>query len=123
MSNPILATETFSFTKEQRLRTPAAFREVFDAPERKLHQSHLMAFVRSNTLEQPRVGMAITKRKVPTAVSRNLVKRLIRESFRKQADNLENKDIVFIAKKSIKGLENKDLIKEINGIFKKIKKK
>jgi len=123
MSNPILATETFCFTKEQRLRTPAAFREVFDAPERKLHQSHLMAFVRSNTLEQPRVGMAITKRKVPTAVSRNLVKRLIRENFRKQADNLENKDVVFIVKKSIKGLENKELIKEINNIFKKIEKK
>jgi ribonuclease P protein component len=82
-----------------------------------------MAFVRSNTLEQPRVGMAITKRKVPTAVSRNLVKRLIRENFRKQADNLENKDIVFIVKKSIKGLENKELIKEINNIFKKIEKK
>jgi len=123
MSNPILAIETFCFTKEQRLLTPAAFREVFDAPERKLHQSHLMAFVRSNTLEQPRVGMAITKRKVPTAVSRNLVKRLVRESFRNQANNLENKDIVFIVKKPIKGLENIELLEEINNIFKKINRK
>lgn len=123
MSHSSLATPTFRFTKEQRLLTPAAFREVFDAPERKLHQSHLMAFIRSNTLDQPRVGMAITKRKVPNAVSRNLVKRLIRENFRNQAFNLENKDIVFIVKNSIKDISNKDLKKQINNIFKKIEKK
>lgn len=120
MPNTPSAPTGYHFTKEQRLLTPAAFREVFEAPERKLHQSHLMAFVRSNTLQQPRVGMAITKRKVPTAVSRNLVKRLIRESFRNKAINLENKDIVFIVKKSIKGIENKELLKEINNIMKKI---
>lgn len=122
MSHSSLATPTFRFTKEQRLLTPAAFREVFDAPERKLHQSHLMAFIRSNTLDQPRVGMAITKRKVPNAVSRNLVKRLIRENFRNQAFNLENKDIVFIVKNSIKDISNKELKKQINNIFKKIEK-
>lgn len=122
MPKTLLATNNFCFTKEQRLLTPAAFREVFDAPERKLHQSHLMAFVRSNTLDQPRVGMAITKRKVPTAVSRNLVKRLIRENFRTQSFKLENKDIIFIVKTSIKDISNKDLKKEINNIFKKIEK-
>ncbi len=123
MSHSSLATPTFRFTKEQRLLTPAAFREVFDAPERKLHQSHLMAFIRSNTLDQPRVGMAITKRKVPNAVSRNLVKRLIRENFRNQAFNLENKDIVFIVKNSIKDISNKEIKKQINNIFKKIEKR
>ena len=47
MSNTVSITPNASFTKEHRLLTPAAFREVFDAPERKLHQSHLMAFVRA----------------------------------------------------------------------------
>lgn len=123
MSNSLLAPDTFCFYKEQRLLNPAAFRDVFDATDRKLHQNHLMAFVRTNTLEQPRVGMAITKRKVPTAVTRNLVKRLIRESFRIKASTLENKDIVFIVKKPIKGISNKELNIEINNIFKKIEKK
>lgn len=123
MSNTISATYTYRFTKEQRLLTPAAFREVFDAPERKLHQSHLMAFVSTNTHAQPRVGMAITKRKVPTAVVRNLIKRQIREQFRVKAIDLENKDIVFIIKKSIKGIDKKELKNEINAIFKKIEKK
>lgn len=120
MSNIVSASSNARFTKAQRLLTPSSFREVFDAPERKLHQSHLMAFVRSNNCEQPRVGMAITKRKVPTAVARNLIKRHIREQFRKKAVYLENKDIVFIIKKSVKDLNNEDLINEINSIFKKI---
>ena len=123
MSNTVSASTNARFTKEQRLLTPAAFREVFDAPERKLHQSHLMAFVRTNTHEQPRVGMAITKRKVPTAVSRNLIKRQIREQFRVKASILENKDIVFIVKNSIKGISKLELKNEINNIFKKIEKK
>lgn len=123
MSNTVSASTTARFTKEQRLLTPAAFREVFDAPERKLHQSHLMAFIRTNTHETPRVGMAITKRKVPTAVARNLVKRQIREQFRVKASSLENKDIVFIIKNSIKGITNTELKNEINNIFKKIEKR
>ena len=123
MPNSTLDTQRACFTKEQRILTPAAFREVFDAPERKLHQSHLMAFIRSNACDQARVGMAITKRKVPTAVARNLIKRHIRESFRIQTSNLENKDIVFIVKKSIKDIESKELKNQVNNIFKKIEKK
>ncbi|MBP2279677.1 ribonuclease P protein component [Psychrobacter sp. PL15] len=123
MPDIIPATPTACFTKEQRLLTPAAFREVFDAPERKLHQSHLMAFVSSNIHAQPRIGMAITKRKVPTAVIRNLIKRKIREQFRRQAYSLENKDIVFIVKKSLKDIDKKELENQINNIFKKIEKK
>ena len=123
MSNTVSASTNARFTKDQRLLTPAAFREVFDAPERKLHQSHLMAFVRTNTHEQPRVGMAITKRKVPTAVSRNLIKRQIREQFRVKASILENKDIIFIIKNSIKGISKVELKNEINNIFKKLEKR
>ncbi|MBH0094839.1 ribonuclease P protein component [Psychrobacter sp. NZS113] len=120
MPHTVSATPAANFTKEQRLLTPAAFREVFDAPERKIHQSHLMAFIRTNTHDKPRVGMAITKRKVPTAVARNLIKRQIREQFRSKAFKIENKDIVFIVKKSIKDIDRKELKNQINNIFKKI---
>ncbi|MGO2279353.1 ribonuclease P protein component [Psychrobacter sp. AOP7-D1-21] len=123
MSNTFSDTPTASFTKQQRLLTPAAFREVFDAPERKIHQSHLMAFVRANEHEQPRVGMAITKRKVPTAVARNLIKRYVREEFRTKAFKIENKDIVFIVKKPIRDINNKELKIQIINILKKIENK
>lgn len=123
MSNTVSDVPLANFTKEQRLLTPGAFREVFDAPERKLHQTHLMAFIRTNTCDKPRVGMAITKRKVPTAVARNFIKRHIREEFRTKSFKLENKDIVFIVKKPIGDLNSKDIKNEINNILKKIEKK
>ncbi|WP_227691463.1 ribonuclease P protein component [Psychrobacter aestuarii] len=91
-------SNTKSFVKAQRLLTPRAFKQVFDAPERKVHQAHLMAFVRTNELAHARLGMAITKRKVPTAVMRNKLKRHIREHFRNYTINLKNNDIVFIVK-------------------------
>lgn len=111
------------FTKSQRLLSAADFKAVFDAPERKLHQSHLMAFIRSNDAQTPRIGMAITKRRVPTAVARNRLKRQIREQFRLQSHRLNHKDIVFIVKNSITDLDNKGLKKQINNIFKKIENK
>jgi ribonuclease P protein component len=122
MSQALTPQPAACYTKAQRLLTPAAFREVFDGPDRKLHQSHLMAFVRANTQHQPRIGMAITKRKVPTAVVRNLIKRQVREQFRLQASKLENKDIVFIVKKSMKDINKKEIKNQINNIFKKIEK-
>ena len=112
----------FSFTKSHRLLTPTVFRHVFDAPDRKLHQAHLMAFVRQNDNLGPRIGMAITKKKVPTAVNRNKVKRHIRERFRHVSSELKSMDIVFIVKKSVNDLSNKKLDKQINDIFNKIKK-
>ncbi len=123
MPKSVSAIPAASFTKEQRLLTPAAFREVFDAPERKLHQSHLMAFVKPSAHGKPRVGMAITKRKVPTAVVRNLIKRHIREEFRTKAFKIENKDIVFIVKKPLKDIDSKEIKNQINNIFKKIENK
>jgi|26BtaG_2_1085354.scaffolds.fasta_scaffold17168_1 ribonuclease P protein component len=113
---------TYKFTKAQRLLTPTAYRLVFDGTERKLHQAHLMAFIRSNEQSLARIGMAITKKKVPTAVQRNRIKRHIREQFRHCAAQLKSYDIVFIVKKPINDLDNKELDNEIKAIFKKLKK-
>lgn len=123
VADPLPELATYSFTKAQRLLTPAAYRLVFDGTERKLHQAHLMAFIRSNEQSQARIGMAITKKKVPTAVQRNRIKRHIREQFRHCAAQLKPYDIVFIIKKPINDLDNKELDREINEIFKKIKNK
>ena len=122
MNEKVLAVPTATFTKAQRLLTPSAFKAVFDAPEGKLHQKHFMAFIRSNECKSARIGMAITKRKVPTAVARNAIKRQIRENFRIQCSELKNKDIVFIIKISTKNLSNKEIKNQINNIFNKLKK-
>lgn len=52
---------------------------------------------RRSTYQQPvsRLGMVIGKRNAPLAVSRNTIKRVIRESYRLRRSSLPNKDLVF----------------------------
>jgi ribonuclease P protein component len=52
-----------------------------------------------NELDHPRLGLAIAKKNVKKAVDRNVIKRAVRENFRKQQQNLGNIDIVVLARK------------------------
>ncbi len=43
----------------------------------------------------PRLGLVIAKRMAPLAVSRNAIKRVIREAFRQRRHELPSRDLVF----------------------------
>ena len=64
---------------------------------------------KSSGLPFPRLGLIVPKKALKRAVWRNRVKRLIRENFRKSKQNLENIDIVIIAKNGINNLSNEEL--------------
>jgi len=54
-----------------------------------------------NQLDINRVGYSVTK-KLGTAVTRNRIKRLFRETYRRYVNNLEDGyDIVFVARKAV----------------------
>ncbi len=50
---------------------------------------------RSDTSAGPRLGMVIAKRMAPLAVTRNTIKRVIRETFRLRRHELPPRDLVF----------------------------
>lgn len=52
-----------------------------------------------NELQHARLGLAIAKKTIRRAVDRNLIKRVIRESFRIQQRDLGTIDIVVLARK------------------------
>ncbi len=112
---------SYPFEKKHRLLSPNQFRQVFDNCEKRFHSKHLMAFVTTNDCPHARLGLAITKKKVPTAVARNQLKRLARENFRLSLAELKNKDMVIIAKRPIKKLSNAQLTTEIQQLLSKIK--
>jgi len=64
---------------------------------------------RDNTLSEPRLGLAIGKKNCRLATNRNRLKRVIRESFRKQQDRLPGIDIVVLNQPAAARANNKVL--------------
>lgn len=68
------------FSKRQKLRRPQEFRRVYDRGA-KAGDQHLLVFAMPNDLGITRVGLSVS-RKHGSAVTRNRIKRLLREAFR-----------------------------------------
>lgn len=94
-----------SFTRDHRLLTPADFKRVMDAPTLRASQGGFVLLARSNELSVARIGFVLPKRRVPRAVARNRVKRIMRESFRRQQALLAGLDIVVMARDGLAALD------------------
>lgn len=110
-----------AFTKAHRLLTPHDFQRVFDKPIKKIHTEHLLLFVQTTpnpASNIPRLGLAITKKKLKKAVMRNHLKRLTREYFRLNTPKLGAIDVVLIVKKTY--TKDTDLHSELREMFDKL---
>jgi len=92
------------------LLTPEHYRHVFQQAH-SAGSPHFTIIARNNNSSHPRLGLAVPKKQIKTAVGRNRFKRLARESFRLTQHQLPNKDFVVIAKKSAQELSNEDMLK------------
>ncbi|HFC54480.1 MAG TPA: ribonuclease P protein component, partial [Gammaproteobacteria bacterium] len=70
------------FGRHLRLLKPVEYRRVFANPVRSSDGSFTV-LARANELGYPRLGLAIARKQLSTAVARNRVKRAVRESFRR----------------------------------------
>lgn len=84
-------SEYVSALKGRRVARGALFvlnasrkQDVTESPRETLHEA-----------PQPRLGLIISKRLAPRAVTRNTIKRVIREAFRHKKSQLEPRDYVF----------------------------
>lgn len=94
------------FRPTQRLRVPAEFRHVMDAPTWRASHSGFVLLAIRNPLAQARLGFVLPKRRLRLAVARNRVKRIIRESFRCHQAELAGLDIVVMARDGLGTLDN-----------------
>lgn len=69
---------------------------------------------RQNNLTHARLGMAISKRVVKTAVERNRIKRIVRESFRHHQNQLAGLDIVVMCREGVIKANNRKLFDSLN---------
>lgn len=105
------------FLKSQRLLTTKEYQLVFNKFDKKIHQPNFLVFIKKNSVGHARLGMAITKKKIAKAVQRNRIKRLIRENFRKESNQLPFYDMVFIMKRPVNDLSNPQISQQIHTIF------
>ncbi len=110
------------FSRELRLLTPSHFRHVFDDAIPAVSPAFTV-LARVNSQSNPRLGITIAKKRVRKAHDRNRLKRLIRESFRHQAKDLPNVDIIVIGKSGADTLTNQEVFKILEKLWKKLAKR
>jgi len=87
------AVADLGFRKEFRLRKTDEFSSVF-AFRRSIRGSCLELLHRPATGITARIGIVVGKKYVRSAVARNLIKRIVRESFRQLRPQLPARDLV-----------------------------
>jgi ribonuclease P protein component len=86
----------YAFAKSQRLLKPLEFQKVFDQQQKLYHRGIVVYFCENSDLSS-RLGLVVAKRHFKKAVTRNYIKRRMRESFRLNQSALGKKDIILIA--------------------------
>jgi len=97
-----------SFNHHHRLKSTQNFKCVF-ATGKKKHNQHFSIYYAKNNLTGPRIGVVVSKRCCRYAVGRNRIKRVLKEWFRLQKHQIAPVDLVIIARKSTKNMNNHDI--------------
>ena len=99
---------TLKFKKTQRLLNASDYKQVFDYKGAKVANSSLLILSKPSVKYPSRLGLVVAKKNIPTAVQRNRIKRVARETFRKKQFQ-SPMDIVFLARKGADKLSAKKL--------------
>jgi len=106
------------FGKKERVRRRKDYLNIYKRG-RRIHSDNFTVILSPNPSGEKRLGIAVSK-KVGNAVKRNRIKRLLKEFFRLNKDQLpDSKDMVIIAKKDVSPLKYRDVCLELADIFKK----
>ncbi|MEX0952013.1 MAG: ribonuclease P protein component [Gammaproteobacteria bacterium] len=99
------------YTREQRLTRAADYQRLFKSAQRS-SDNHLIVLASKNTVGCARLGFAVARKKIPSAVGRNRIKRLARESFRKQ-NEFDDLDVVVMARHDLTEVSNNTLFESL----------
>jgi len=102
-----------AFGRNSRLLKPAQFQRVFDAARRSSDR-YFTVLYRESDASMARIGFTIAKKKIARAVGRNRVRRLARESFRRQKRTLGGIDIIILAQNAAATASNEQLFASLD---------
>jgi len=110
------------FPKAVRLQEASEFEAVFSRNQFKV-SNRFFLFLALHTEIESRLGIVVAKKNIASAVQRNRLKRLIRESFRISAEKPENKDVVVLVRKNADKLSNSEILLNLNNLWQDLKLK
>ena len=96
---------------------------VFANPCIKQGDANMLLLGKRNNLNSARLGLAVAKKQLKHAVSRNRFKRLTRESFRQHLDIIKDLDIVVIARSGALHKTNQELLEILSKNWQILSKK
>lgn len=108
-----------SFPRSHRLASKAEYKTLFDKSN-KVSQRCLLILFKPNQKANARLGLVIGKRAINSAVIRNRVKRILRESFRQNQEKLKGLDIIIIARQQCDKLTKQKLREGIDQLWEKL---
>lgn len=112
-----------NFSRQFRLLLPSDYKFVFNRSIRSSDKL-LTILSRSNPEQQhPRLGLAIAKKSVKTAVHRNRIKRLCREFFRLNQEKIACADYVILVRHGIDKMDNTKITQSLSKQFNYLRKK
>jgi ribonuclease P protein component len=105
----------YSFGKDVRLRCGKDYQGVFNHTLFKVHQPHFLILASLAAEDSKhRIGVVVAKKKVRRAHERNRVKRISRESFRLNQQQMLGLDIVVMPKMDIEQISSTELHQQLN---------
>ena len=112
------------FSRQHRLLTPRDFNYVFAKPI-KQNDRNLTLLARPGLSQDQagRLGLIVPKKQIKSAVKRNRVKRLIRESFRCHQALLKGLDVVVLVRGGLVRMDNEAIFSVLDKHWKALSKK
>jgi ribonuclease P protein component len=107
------------FPRSHKIVTKADYNVTLNQPY-KISQKYLLVLFKPNQFSHGRLGLMVGKRVAAHAVTRNRIKRVIRESFRAKQTQLKGFDIVVIARHQCGTLSKVELRKGIDKLWEKL---
>ncbi len=111
------------FTRRHRLLLPSDYKYVFNQPFRSSDKLLTILAKYNPDTATPRLGLAVAKKSVKTAVHRNRIKRLAREFFRLNQYKIACADYVLLVRPGIDKMDNQVITQSISRQLNYLRKK